>query len=89
MVLKKLIITLALVSLLVGSALGIVFSTHIARQQFITLTKLQEKRDQLERSWSQLLLEESYWGSPSRVEKIARQKLGMKMPSSEDIRVVR
>lgn len=89
MVLKNLLVTLTLVLLLIGTALGVVFSTHIARQQFISLTKLQETRDQLERSWSQLLLEESYWGSSSRVEKIARQKLGMKMPSSDDIRVVR
>ncbi len=86
---KKIALTLVLVALLIVSALAVVFSSHFTRQQFITLSRLEDKRDMLDREWSQLLLEESVWGARDRVEKIAKLKLGMKMPSPQEIRVIR
>ena len=50
--------------------------------------KLQEKRE-LEEEGRKLRLELSLLRSPDRIERLAREKLGMVRPSPEKIRVVR
>ena len=49
---------------------------------------LLEQNDQLQLEWAQLLLEQSAWSSPNRLESIASQKLGMSMPEAEEIQLV-
>jgi cell division protein FtsL len=50
--------------------------------------KMQERRE-LEEEQRKLLLEEAVLRSPERVEKLARDKLGMVRPDAARIRVVR
>ncbi|MDY0011814.1 MAG: cell division protein FtsL [Rhodocyclaceae bacterium] len=69
-----------LVVLVVASALGTVAAQHQARQRFIALEREQARMQQLEVEWGQLQLEQSTWASHARVEKIARDKLGMRTP---------
>jgi cell division protein FtsL len=74
--------------LVLMSALGVVYTKYLNRNLHIQLEQLQEKRDQLHVEWTQLLLEQGMLASDVRVEKIAREKLGMIVPASKDIVVV-
>jgi len=69
-----------LVTLAVLSALGVVASQHQARQLFNQLEQEQNRARQLEVEWGQLQLEQSTWAAHVRVEKLAREKLGMVSP---------
>lgn len=62
------------------SALAVSWSVHRARALTATLQQLQAEHDRLQTEWGQLLLEHSTWGSYARVERVAREKLDMKLP---------
>lgn len=70
-----------LVVLVVVSALSAVAAQHQARQRFIALEREQARMQQLEVEYGQLQLEQSTWAAHSRVEKIARARLGMRPPA--------
>lgn len=70
------------------SALGVVYSKHRSRELFKELQVLVAQRDDLNIEWGRLMLEQSTWATPSRVEKVARERLGMKVPSSEQVVIV-
>jgi cell division protein FtsL len=71
---------LLLLIIAVGCALSAVSSTHRARKLFIELEAEQKRMRDLDVEWGQLQLEQSTWASHARIEKIAREKLGMKPP---------
>lgn len=85
---KQVLISVALVGLLVASSIGVVVSAHKNRELFNTLSQLQGERDQYQREWSQLLLEQSALSAHSRVESLAAQRFGMVVPGKEDIVLV-
>lgn len=74
-------LNLILLFVAVICALGTVSSSHRARKFFVELENEQKRMRDLEVEWSQLQLEQSTWASHSRVEKIAREKLGMHPPA--------
>jgi len=69
-----------LVAVAVASALGVVASQHQARKLFSELEREQTRAHGLEVEWDQLQLEQSTWAAHARVEKIAREKIGMRPP---------
>ncbi|HMX17484.1 MAG TPA: cell division protein FtsL [Rhodocyclaceae bacterium] len=71
---------LFLLLLAVACALGAVSSNHRARKLFMDLEREQNRARELEVEWGQLQLEQSTWAAHARVEKIAREKLGMRTP---------
>ncbi len=71
-----------------ASALGVIYSTHASRHLFAELQGLFHERDALNIEWERLLLEQSTWGAPSRVERLARDKLHMVVPAPENIIVL-
>jgi len=77
-----------LVVLVVVSALSAVTSQHQARQRFSALEREQARMQQLDVEWGQLQLEQSTWATHARVEKIARERLGMRPPAPGQIVVV-
>ncbi|TAH49510.1 MAG: cell division protein FtsL [Betaproteobacteria bacterium] len=77
-----------LVALVVASALGVVASQHQARKLFVQLEREQTRAHGLEVEWGQLQLEQSTWASHARVEKLARDKLGMRPPIPAQVVVV-
>ena len=85
---KGLIITLMLSLIVVMSAIGVVQSSHISRQLFAEQAVLLDKNDQFQLEWAQLLLEQSAWSSPNRLESVASQKLGMRPPEAEEIQLI-
>jgi len=77
------ILTLAIVTF--TSALGVIYSKHQSRKEFVQLTQLQHRRDQLNTYWGRLQLEQSTWATHGRIQKIARTKLQMVIPNSSKI----
>ena len=70
-----------LVAIAVASALGVVASQHQARKFYAELEREQTRMHGLEVEWDQLQLEQSTWAAHARVEKIARERLGMRVPT--------
>jgi cell division protein FtsL len=83
------IIVLLMLGMTLISALGVVWTRHASRVQFIELTRLQNQRDDLNIEYGRLELEQATYAEPSRVDMEARQKLGMTAPRPQDIQLVR
>lgn len=81
--------TLALLLATLGSAVAVVWARHQSRVLFTELARLQGERDALRVDFGRLELEQATWAEPSRVEKVAREKLGMIDPPADVIRVLR
>lgn len=77
-----------LLATLIACALALVTSQHQARKLYVELQKEQELAQQLEVEWGQLQLEQSTWATHARVEKLAIQSLGMRVPPASRIQVV-
>ena len=71
------------------SAIAVVFARHEHRQLFIQLTTLEKARDELNIEFGRLQLEQATWAESNRIDQVAREKLGMKFPESNEIVVVR
>ena len=81
-------LTLFLLAALAACALGLVTSQHQARKLYVELQKEQDTAKQIEVEWGQLQLEQSTWATPARVEKLAVQALGMRVPPVSRLQVV-
>ena len=69
-------------------ALGVVTSQHKARNLFQAMEAEQERSRQLEIEFDQLQLELSTWATSPRIEKIAHEKLKMRIPQPREIIIV-
>jgi cell division protein FtsL len=78
-------VNLALLAVAVVCALAVVTSSHRARNLFVELEREQNRMHDLEVEWGQLQLEQSTWANHARIEKIARDKLGMRPPAAARI----
>ena len=80
---------LVLVSLLfllvMASSFAVIYSKHQSRKLFVELQQVRKQIDELSIDWGRLQLEQSAWSAHGRIEKIARKKLGMRLPPAEDI----
>ena len=81
-------LALLLLVVLIGCALALVTSQHRARKLYVELQKEQDLAKQYEVEWGQLQLEASTWAMHARVEKIATQALGMRVPPPGRVQVV-
>ena len=81
-------INLVLLGLLIACALSLVTSRHQSRQLFIELERAQAAGRNFETEYGQLQLEQSTWGMPARVEKVARETLRMQLPTSARTEIV-
>ena len=78
----------ALVAACLLTSLGIIQSTHGARMLYTELEQRESQAWALEENWSRLLLEHSIWAAHHRVERLAREKLDMRVPEFADIQLV-
>ena len=81
-------LNLLLFAALAACALGLITSQHQARKLYVELQKEQDAAKQLEVEWGQLQLEQSTWATHARVEKLAVQSLGMRVPPASRVQVV-
>jgi cell division protein FtsL len=79
---------LFLLLLVIICALSVVTSQDKARKLFAELQKEKDRAQLMEVEWGQLQLEQSTWAMPARVEKIAVDKLQMRVPNNKQIQFV-
>jgi cell division protein FtsL len=85
----RLLLAFVLLVLCLLSALAVITASHLTREQYGKLQQLESEYQQLQTEYGQLLLEQSAWSAPSRVERLASERLEMRLPEIEEIEVVR
>jgi cell division protein FtsL len=83
------IFLLMLLAAVLGSAVGVVWTRHESRVLFVSLTQLQNQRDEINIEYGKLELEQATHAEPRRIDDEARQKLAMFNPNPQDIRLLR
>ena len=81
-------VNLVFLAVLIACALSLVTSRHEARRLFVELERGEARVRQYETEYGQLQLEQSTWGMPARVEKIAREKGRMQLAPRSRIEIV-
>ena len=84
----RLLILVVLGAALLASAVSLVYVQHLRRTLVVELKALQAQRGQLEVEWGQLQLEASTWAAQDRVERLATDKLSLRVPRPEDVVLV-
>jgi cell division protein FtsL len=84
----RLIIAVLVVANVV-SAIGVAHARHEHRRLYGELTRLERARDELNIEFGRLQLEQATWAESHRIDQVARQRLGMKFPGTDEIVVVR
>lgn len=85
----RVLIGMPLVVAVVSSGIALVQSRHEHRLLFAELTRLEAQRDELNIEFGRLQLEQATWGETFRIERVAREQLGMRSPEPADVQVVR
>ncbi len=83
-----LIATLLFVAVL-ATAIGLVYSKHQTRKLFVELQQLNKEVVSLNIEWGQLQLEQSAWSDHGRIERMARERLGMVNPDANQVAFIR
>lgn len=78
-------LNLVLLLIAVACALSAVSANHRARKLFTELESVQKRMRDLDVEWGQLQLEQSTLAAHVRIERAAREKLGMKPPAPGQI----
>jgi len=79
----------SLAGMVVISAFGVIYSSHVCRTLYSDMQLLESTQWQLQEDYGRLLLEQSTWASHYRVESVARQDLKMQPPQLGRLKVVR
>ncbi len=85
----RLIFILAVLTLVIASALGVVYTRHESRRQAVELGDLENQRDAFMAEWSRLQLEQAWLADAGHVEQKARTRLFMQEPDNTRVLVVR
>lgn len=80
---------IVLITVLLISAFTVLYIKDMNRRLFIEYQDLQSNHDKLYQEWGKLLLEQSTWATQARVQKIAQSRLGMSVPSTQEVTVLR
>lgn len=72
----------------VCSALAVVYAKHLQRKSWMAIEVEQQRQGELNIEWARLQLEESAVATDGVVEKIARERLAMRLPAAVEVRVV-
>lgn len=76
---------LLLLSLVLVSALAVVYTKYRSRMLFAEIQRIEQDLDAYEVEWGQLQLEQKTWAEHSRIERLARTRLGMVLPQRSAI----
>lgn len=74
---------IVLLVILVASALGVVYTKYRSRMLFAEVQRIEQELESYDVELGQLQLEQNTWAEHSRIEKLARGKLGMVMPQRD------
>ena len=78
----------ALAALCTCTAVAIVYTTHLTRTSWAELGASRARIDDLAIEWSRLQIEQSTFSGHGRIERAARERLGMVQPSLAESRVI-
>ncbi|MEO7761185.1 MAG: cell division protein FtsL [Betaproteobacteria bacterium] len=81
-------LNLLLLALIVISSLALVTSQHQSRKLYNELQVEQAAAKRFEEELARLQVEQSSWSTPSRIERVARERLGMRTPDAGHTRVL-
>ncbi|MDT8322064.1 MAG: cell division protein FtsL [Xanthomonadales bacterium] len=84
----RLIITLFALGAVIASALGVVYTRHLARVYSVELGALEMQRDASIAEWSRLQLEQAWLADAGQIESKARDRLDMELPEDTVILVI-
>lgn len=70
------------------SAIGVSYSAHWNRQLLNSLYAELSVRDKAQAEWGRLILEQSTWTAHNRIETLASERLGMRIPDAAEVRMV-
>lgn len=71
------------------SAIAVIYIAHNNRNLINELQSLKHEADAHQVEWGQLLLEQRTWAAHSRIEKIVAENLEMKVPTMNEIIMVK
>jgi len=86
---RQSVFVVVLAAAVLGSALGAVYTKHESRKRFVQLQALQEEQTRMDVEWGRLQLEQSAWDTHGRIERLAREKLHMRIPEAADVVIIR
>lgn len=81
-------INLLLIVVVLVSAVGTIAAQHQARKRLQALEQERDRSHNLEVEFGQLQLEMSSWAAHTRIERIAREKLGMQPPDMKKVQKI-
>ena len=84
---RKIMIGLLLLMVMI-SAIAVAYSSHLTRDSYKELQRLEKGFDDLDHGYEKLLLEHSAWADYSRLDQLAREELYMVAPAPDDIVVL-
>lgn len=85
----RLVLLSGLVAALLVSSVSLVYVQHVRRGLFMEFKGLEAQRDRMQVEWGQLQLEASTWAAQDRIEQLAVDKLGFRVPSPASVVVVK
>lgn len=74
---------------ILATAIAVAYSAHWNRQLLNQLFTEMSERDKAQAEWGRLVLEQSTWTAHSRIEQLATERLGMRVPEAADVRLVK
>ena len=77
------ILAALLAALCTSSAVAVVYAQHLSRQSYAEISANRRAIDELDVQWSRLQIEQSTFSSHERIERTARESLGMRLPGLE------
>lgn len=77
--------TLLLALIVLMSGLAVIYVADLNRRLFMEYEGAEGAQNQLRIEWGKLLLEQSTWSTQARIQSVAAQRLGMQVPNSNQI----
>lgn len=84
----ELVAAMLLAAGVVASGIVVTATKHESRQLFAELEELKREQDRLQVDWGRLQIEESTFGTQSRIESLALEEIDLGMPRNDQIVVV-
>lgn len=78
------LLAVLLAALCSSSAVAVAYTQHLSRQSYAEISADRRALDELDVQWSRLRIEESTFSGHGRIERIARESLGMRLPEPGD-----
>jgi cell division protein FtsL len=86
---KSSLMLAALVAAVLASAISVVYVKHQSRQLFAKSQELTREADRLNVEWNMLQLEQAAWSAHGRIERVARERLQMRMPRRDEVMILK